>query len=69
MGLTERKVLRSVEVLTQQKTANACWENQILRDGEILSSVPHRCAYGIEQKEQFLAEVDNAAAYIAILGW
>jgi len=69
MALTEQKILKSVEVLVDQNAVNVCWENQILRDAEIISAVPHRCAYTTEQKEQFLAEVEGAAPYAAILGW
>ncbi len=69
MALTEQKILKSVEVLIEQNAVNVCWENQILRDGEVISTVPHRCAYAQEQKEQFLAEVEGAASYVAILGW
>lgn len=69
MALSEQKILKSVEVLPAQNGVNVCWVNQIVRDGEVISEIPHRCAYGPEQKEQFLAEVADAAQYVAILGW
>lgn len=69
MALLEQKILKSVEVVTTQNCINVCWENQILRDEEIISAVPHRCAYMQEQKEQFLSEVEGGQAYADILGW
>lgn len=78
MVLTEEKALASVEVLTEASLIQVKWINRILRDGAIISQVPHRCAYSQEQKDQFIADIENpanggapgmAAPYIAAVGW
>lgn len=67
--LTERKILNQVTVLPQQGGANVQWLNQVLRDGEVISSIPHRKSYGPTQRDEFLAEVEGAENYLAALGW
>jgi len=78
MALTEEKILANVEVHTDASTIQVKWVNQILRDGEVISRVPHRCAYSQDQKDQFTADIENpanggspgmAAPYIAAVGW
>jgi len=69
MALTEEKVLASVEVCIEASTINVKWLNRIKRDGEVISEVPHRCAYSQSQKEQFVAEVEGGSAYVAAVGW
>ena len=69
MALTEQKVLKQVTVLAQQSAANVQWANQILRDGEVITETYERKAYTQDQKDDFLAEVEGAAGYIAVLGW
>jgi hypothetical protein len=68
MALTEQKILKQVTILSGG-TVNVQWSNQILRDGEVISETYERCAYGVDQKDQFLAEIPGAANYIAALGW
>jgi hypothetical protein len=67
--LTEQQILKSVEILPTQNAINVCWMNQILRDGEIISEIPHRCAYMQDQKDQFLADVEGGDKYVAAIGW
>jgi len=43
--LEEKTVLKSVEVLEQSSSINVLWENQILRDGIVISSSNYRCSY------------------------
>lgn len=69
MALSKEKVLESVELNIPGNTVSVKWSNNIVEDGVVLSSVPHRCCYAVEQKSQFLAEVEGAEAYVAILGW
>ena len=69
MALTEQRALSQVTVLPELNSVNVQWLDQILRDGEVIASTPFRKAYGAEQKEDFLAEVDQADQYVAILGW
>lgn len=68
MALTEQKILKQVTILSSG-SANVQWANQILRDGEVISETYERTAYGVDQKDQFLAEVAGAENYIAALGW
>lgn len=67
--ITKQKTLASVEIGVETQTINVKWLNRIVEDGEVISSIPHRCCYSIEQKEQFLAEVEGAAGYVAAAGW
>lgn len=69
MSIAVLRAIKSVEALLIQNAINVCWVNQVLRDGEVISEIPHRCAYGPEQKDQFLADVADGAQYVAILGW
>lgn len=62
-------VLKSVEVLPLQDAANVCWLDRVSKDGETIAEVPSRKAYGREQKEDFLIEVEGAAFYVSALGW
>jgi hypothetical protein len=69
MALTERTIIKQIQVLPESNTIQVQWANQILRDGELVTETFHRCAYGADDQEKFLAEVDGAEAYIPILGW
>lgn len=69
MALTEQKILKQVSILPAQSAVNVQWANQILRDGEVISEQFERKAYTAEQKDEFLGEVEGAAAYIEALGW
>jgi len=67
--LTEQRILKQVTTLPAQSAINVQWANQILRDGEVISETFERKAYAVEQKDDFLAEVEGAAGYVAVLGW
>ncbi len=69
MALTEQRILKQVSILPSQSAVNVQWADQILRDGEVISENFHRKAYTIDQKEEFLLEVEGAPNYIAALGW
>ncbi len=69
MALTEQRILKQVSILPAQSAVNVQWADQILRDGELISENFHRKAYTIDQKEEFLVEVEGAAAYIQVLRW
>jgi len=69
MAITRKKTLASVEIMVESNTINVKWLNNIIEDGEVLSSIPHRCCYSIEQKEQFLTEVENGQQYVTAVGW
>ena len=65
----ERKVLNQVTILQANKLVAVQWLNEILKDGKVISSVPHRCTYSAAEKERFISEVEGAEAYVAIIGW
>ena len=69
MALTESKVLAHVGINLAANSADVRWDNLIERDGEVISRVPHRKAYSVEQKSDFLAEVEGAENYLGALGW
>lgn len=69
MALTEQKVLKSVDVQLNTKTANVLWSHQILRDGDVISETNHRRAFSEAEKDDFLAEVEGADKYLAALDW
>lgn len=69
MALTESKVLAQVTRDIATNTIMVRWDNIIDRDGEVISRIPQRAAYGVDQKEQLLAECPEAAGDIAALGW
>lgn len=67
--LTEQKVVNQVTLLPQISGIQVQWKNQILRDGVEISYTYERKAYAQEQKAEFEAEVDGAAAYVTVMGW
>jgi hypothetical protein len=69
MALTEEKVLSEVTLLPQANAINVRWYNIIKRDGQVISKTPHRKAYSSDQKSEFLAEVEGAAAFVTAIGW
>lgn len=71
MALTEQRILQSVTLKIQSQSIEVLWHDQILRDGEVVSSVPFRCAYGPETLQQYLtdmAQYPTAPHAIAALG-
>lgn len=69
MALTEQTIIKQVAVLPAQSAINVQWANQVLRDDEVISETYHRKAYTKEQQTEFEAEVTNAGAYVAAVGW
>lgn len=70
MALIEQKVLASINHNIIANTLEVKWLNEILRDGEVVSSIPHRGTYSLETKDQFIADVGDASAqYITLAGW
>lgn len=68
--LTEQQILKSVEVLAQANAINVLWEDQILRDGEVVSRTNHRCSYGAGQMEQFVVDLGvDAEKYVGLIDW
>ena len=69
MALTEQRTLAEVTLVIASNTIHVRWDDNILRDGEVILRVPHRKAYSKEQKQEFLDEVENAGVYVPIVGW
>ena len=67
--LTEQRILKQVTTLPAQSAVQVQWANQILKDGVVISETYERKAYGQEQKAEFIAEVEGAAAYVTALNW
>jgi len=72
MALTEKRVLKSVEILPSSGTAQVAWADLIIRDDDEENPVSegvHRRAYTVDDREAFMAEVEGAENYVAALGW
>lgn len=65
----EKTILANVELLVAANCIQVKWLNQILKDGVVISEVPHRKAYMQDQKAEFIAEVEGAQKYIDAMGW
>lgn len=66
---TESRIVSQVTILPAQNAVNVQWSNIIEKDGVEISKTFERKAYAADQKAEFLAEVDGAAAYVAAMGW
>ena len=69
MALTEQRILKTVTIKPTQQAIEVQHADQILRDGEVISEQYHRKAYSVEQKAEFLAEVEGAETYVTAAGW
>lgn len=69
MTLTENRIQTQVTVQQPGPTILVQWADVISRDGEEISRQYRRKAYAEWQYDEFFAEVENAAAYIAAAGW
>ena len=69
MAIIEQKVLSQVNALPESSSFNVQWTNQVIKDGEIIASTYERKCYAIEQKDEFLAEIDGAVDYAKAIGW
>lgn len=59
MALSEQRVLISIEVLPEQNAINIKWEDQISRDGEMISGLPFRRAYSKQERAAFIDDLVN----------
>lgn len=69
MALTEQTILRAVTVRPDVATIEVEWRREIRDGDELITSIPHRKAYGADQAAEFQAEVEGAAPYAAAVGW
>jgi hypothetical protein len=67
-------ILKFIKFDLENRTLEAQWFEQVLgADGEVVSSQSCRCEnFSKEQRAEFLAEVGDSPAYVAVLdalGW
>lgn len=69
--LSENKIQKSVNVINtgEGMAAEVLWINQVIKAGTVIAETNERCAYTADERERFLSEVENAEAYLVILGW
>ena len=67
--LTEQRILKQVTTLPAANAVQVQWANQVLRDDVVISETYERKSYSQEQKAEFIAEVEGAAAYVTALNW
>ena len=65
----ETKNIIELTHLPAENTMQVKWRIQVTKDDEVISSKDHYKLYTADQKADFLAEVEGADAYIAVLGW
>ena len=45
------------------------WVDRVTKDGELFSEKDRRFGYDADQKDAFLADVENGQQYVAAMGW
>lgn len=69
MAFTEDKILVTVEINVQSNTVNIAWANRVLKDGEVISSIPHRGAYPLDDDGEIIAPgTDIGFKLVELLG-
>ncbi len=69
MALSEKRILKSVEVFPNDGVAQVCWANQVLSGTEVLVETLERRAYIASERAVFEADVEGGVNYITALGW
>lgn len=69
MALTETNSIAEITVLPLENNVQVKWRNKIEQDGRVLVERDHYKLFGPDKYHDFLAEVEGAEAYIAVLGW
>lgn len=69
MAIIEKKIINQVVILPSQNAINVQWVNQVIKDDVLIAQTYHRCAYAEENKAAFLAEVEGAQSYLALVNW
>jgi hypothetical protein len=65
----EIKTLAEMTHLPLESAMQVKWRIEVRKDGETLVSHEHYKLYAESQYHEFLAEVEGAQAYLAVLGW
>lgn len=67
---TEETVLVEVNYKPESNTVETRKEHRVLKDGIVISvSAPDRKAYSQSQKDEFIAEIEDGAAFATSYGW
>jgi len=71
MSLSKQTFQRSITILdaTDGKFVEVLWIEQVVENDVMLAETNRRCAYSVDDKERFLAEVERAEDYLMVLGW
>lgn len=67
--LTERTIVRQVTHLPESNSFQVQWVTQVIKGDYILAETCSRKAYTIDQKAEFLNEVEKASKYVKLAGW
>ena len=66
---TESKIIKQITVLPASNAIQVQWANVVKKNDVVISETYERSSYTEERKDDFLAEVEGAAAYVAAVGW
>lgn len=69
MALSEETKQDQVTIDSGTNSVCVRWRNAILKDGVEIASSYHRKAYSEYEYTEFLAEVENGAAFANLMGW
>jgi hypothetical protein len=67
--LTKDRVIRLVTICYDPPHVNVQHVDRVLEDGEVISIIPHRRVYKLDEYESLVADVSHGAAAAAALGW
>ena len=67
--LSERYVIASVTLLMDLGVIQVTRELQVRRGNKVIAREPNKIVYSVVEKDSFVSDVPNAAAYITIMGW
>ena len=65
----ETQTVVELTQLPAENTMQVKWRIQVTKDAEVISSKDHYKLYTADQKDDFLAEVEGAEAYVELMGW
>ena len=69
MSFQEVRFVNQVSILPTRSVIEVQWVDQVLKGEEVIAESYQRKAYCAAQKDEFEAEVENAAVYLAAVNW
>jgi len=69
MSFQEIRFVNQVTILPVRNVIEVQWVDQVWKGEEVIAENFHRKAYCAIQKDEFEAEVENAAVYLAAVNW